>query len=119
MPSITTLAGSGTAAVPTSAASPVSVKPVPMVPTSSAVPVDRLIVNNCEAPPVGAVREAKAMPLIPETSKPTRSEVSKPRPVPMVVSRPLLESTWATSSRHARIFGPTYAAEPRAAGIPR
>jgi hypothetical protein len=55
MPRKVRLAGSGT--TPALAARPVSVKPVPMVPTSVAVPVARLIVNSCEAPPVGGVRE--------------------------------------------------------------
>ena len=81
---------SGTADEPTSAAMPVSVSPVPMVPSSVAVPVVRLIVNSCEAPPVGDVSEAKATPLVPEMSKPTRSEVLKPRPLPIVVSTPPL-----------------------------
>jgi len=38
----------------------------------------------------GGVSEAKARPLVPETSKPTRSEVLKPRPLPIVVSTPPL-----------------------------
>ena len=59
MPSRTILAGSGTADDPTSAARPVSVKPVPMVPTSVADPVVRSIVKSCEAPPVGEVSEAR------------------------------------------------------------
>src|SRR4030095_6722720 len=85
------LDGTGTVGTaPTPAARPVSVKPVPMVPTSVAAPVVRLIVNSCAGPPVDGTSEAKATPVVPEMSKPTRSEVLKPRPAPMVVRPPPL-----------------------------
>jgi hypothetical protein len=61
-----------------------------MVPTSVAAPVVRLIVNSCAGPPVDGTSEAKATPVVPEMSKPTRSEVLKPRPAPMVVRPPPL-----------------------------
>lgn len=49
-----------------------------MLPTNVAAPVPRSMVYSAEAKPSGAVKVAYAMPVTPEMSKPTQSELSTP-----------------------------------------